>query len=459
MTVRATPFRSAETVPQATAMTTIGTGRLSLIVVFYFLMIALPIQFNLGPVFMTGVRAVLLVTTIPLTIRLFSGQLGRVLPTDVLLFAYVIWVVLTLFINSPAEAISIGGAYALEAYGSYLLARNFIRTQEQFLKMCCGLFAILIFSLPFAVYETQTGIALILKYIDSLPLVSSHVDYSDATFGRRLGLERSQVIFSHPIHYGLFCASLFSLALVGFSGKISNFWRFAISLAIFAGVVSSVSSGAILPAILQFGLMAWAWLFRSISSRWVLLAALVASCYIAVDLISNRTGIEVFLSNAALSPETAYGRIIIFEWGLKSVQSNPFIGIGLNDWPRPLWLAASVDNFWLLSAMRYGVPGFLLLATAYLFLVWKVMRQNLGSGGTVWQLRRAWAITQVALILTLCTVDVWETALSYVCFLFGSGVWMLSEPAKAAQNWPAVSPLGVQACSRYTRFQQRRVRT
>ena len=79
----------------------LGTGRLSLAVVFYFLMIALPIHFNLGSVFMTGVRVVLLFTTIPIALRLFSGQLGRVLPGDVLLLVYSVWNLITLYINSP----------------------------------------------------------------------------------------------------------------------------------------------------------------------------------------------------------------------------------------------------------------------------------------------------------------------------------------------------------------------
>jgi hypothetical protein len=35
--------------------------------------------------------------------------------------------------------------------------------------------------------------------------------------------------------------------------------------------------------------------------------------------------------------------------------------------------------------------------------------------------RLGWVLSQVALVMALCTVDVWEAALSYVFFLFGSG--------------------------------------
>lgn len=461
MTARATSLRPAETVPQVMASITIGHGRLSVAVALYFLMIALPIQFNLGPVFMTGIRAVLLVTIVPLTIRLFSGQLGRVLPTDVLLLIYSVWCILVLLINSPSYAVSFGGSYVLEVYGSYLLARNYIRTPEQFRAMCRGLFAVLIFTLPFAIYETQTGRALIPTFISKLPGVYSWGDFYNFLAGRRLGLERSQVIFSHPIHYGLFCASLISLALVAFKGLVGAPRRYMLGLLVCVGVICSVSSGAILPMFLQIGLMFWAWTFSRARHRWVILCGLVSLCYVVVDMLSNRTPVTVFLSYAALSAETSYGRIYIFEWGMNNVWKNPYFGIGMNDWERPSWKSASMDNFWLLTTVRYGIPGFLLLSTAYLAVVWKAMRRDFGDSGPTWQFRRAWVFLQVGMILTLCTVDVWSTALSYVFFLLGSGAWLVSTQPDAAPPNEAVDqamvPPGRLGTS-YTRFGGRRAR-
>jgi O-antigen ligase len=270
-----------------------------------------------------------------------------------------------------------------------------------------------------------------------------------------LGLERSQVIFTHPIHYGLFCSSLLSLALVGFRKRLSGLKLYSLSALIFSGVVASVSSGALLPVFLQLTLIAWAWVFRSVTSRWVIFISIAIIGYIAVDAISNRTGIEVFLSYAALSPETAYGRILIFRWGMVNVFDNPILGIGLNDWVRPWWLHDSVDNFWLLATMRYGIPGFILLASTYVFLVWRVARLDFGSAGIVWQLRRAWVFTQVSLILTLATVDIWDAALSYVFFLLGAAAWMITwksgpQVEDAESNFQTI---------RYTRFPSIRSRS
>ena len=450
--------RPTEAALPASAPSDIGSDRLSLVVALYIVMIALPIHFNLGSVFMTGTRAVLLVTIIPLTIRLFTGQLGRVFPTDVLLLAYLIWSIVLLFIHSPSQAVTIGGAYFIEVFGSYVLARAFIRTSEQFRAMCRGLFAVLIFSLPFAIYETQTGKPPIPMLIAQIPGLSSHADYVSGTFGRRLGLERSQVIFGHPIHYGLFCSSLISLALVGFNESIGSFRRYLLGVLVFIGVIASVSSGAVLPMALQFSLMAWAWVFRKVSSRWIILSTIVAVSYVAVDLISNRTAIEAFLSRTALSGETAYGRIIIFRWGMVNVWKNPLLGIGLNDWERPFWLADSMDNFWLLLTVRYGIPGFVLIAAAYLNLVWKVMRCDLGTSGQVWQFRRAWAFMQISMILTLCTVDVWETPLSYVFFMLGAGAWLTCAKPAGKETFTAAGPPSGNRGNRYSRFSYVKVR-
>jgi O-antigen ligase len=144
-----------------------------------------------------------------------------------------------------------------------------------------------------------------------------------------------------------------------------------------------------------------------------------------------------------------------------NVWNNPFLGIGLNAWERPYWLAGSMDNFWLLIAVRYGIPGFLLIAMAYLSLVWKVVRKNLGESGQSWQFRRGWAFMQIAMILTLCTVDVWDTPLSYVFFMLGAGAWLTAAQPEGDGSAIVVAPSHENVRNRYSRFshiRQREVR-
>jgi len=373
------------------------------------------------------------------------------------------WSVATLFVNSPDSAISFGGSYVLELFGSYLLARAFVRTPGQFRAACRGLFLILIFTIPLALYETQTGRAPLPELIAKLPGIYSVADFYNEAAGRRLGLERAQVIFVHPIHYGLFCASLISLAMVGFKGLLTPFRRHALGGLICLGVICSVSSGAILPMVLQLSLMLWGWAFERVRNRWIILSVIFTICYATVDIISNRTATEVFLEYVALSPETAAGRVVIFEWGMVNVWKHPFLGLGLNDWERPWWkFSQSMDNFWLLATVRYGIPGFILLVSAYLWLLWKVMWRDVGGSGLVWQFRRAWIFTQIGMILTLCTVDVWATTMSYTFFLFGMGAWFLDYIPRQPSSPDVIEGLP-EAVARgqllpYTRFPRRGMR-
>lgn len=395
-------------------------------VILFFLLILFPIEFNLGGLFMTGPRVLILVLIVPACLRLVTGQLGRILLTDVLFFLFAIWNIFTLFRNNPGQALSFGGSVALEMFGGYMLGRAYVKNPADFARTCIVLFSIIIITLPFALYESRTGIAPIPTIISGIPFLDSVNDFYNDLAGRRLGLERSQVVFNHPIHYGLFCSTAFSLAFVGFKGILSQWARILLAFAVLLGVFFSLSSGAILPVVVQASLIFWAWAFRFVRSRWLIFGGVCVLLYIAIDSISNRTPLVVLLDYATFSSHNAYWRMMIFEWGMKNVWANPFWGIGLNDWERPWFMrSGSMDNFWLVNAVRYGILGFLLVAIGFALVYVRVMFRNLDSHDAIWSFRRAWVITLASLFLTLCTVHVWATAQAYVFFLFGAGVWLV----------------------------------
>jgi hypothetical protein len=109
-----------------------------------------------------------------------------------------------------------------------------------------------------------------------------------------------------------------------------------------------------------------------------------------------------------------------------NVWTSPLFGIGLNDWVRPAYMGVSVDNFWLLTTMRWGIPGFMTLAAGVLYLVLRVAFRPLPEGSSLADKRRAWVFTICGLCVTLTTVHVWAGSYSYIAFLFGAGAWFLS---------------------------------
>lgn len=390
----------------------------------YFAAIAIPVHFYAGPLYMTSVRLVLLVMIVPMIINLVRGKYGRILATDILFFLFIAWMGVALAKNNPSMVVSQMGSLGIEFLGGYLLGRAFIRNERQFAAMVSVLLFMVFLTFPFAIHEALTGRPIIIDAIRRLPGITSE---PNVWIEPRMGLERVQLVFAHPIHYGLFASSAFSMVLVGFQDIYSLGRRLFSAVIVSVCVMVSLSSGALLATVLQFFLILWAWSFNKVNSRWLLLLGLLAVMYVTIDLLSNRTPIRVFMSYATFSPHNAYWRGLIFEWGIKNVWANPIYGLGFNDWIRPWYMySGSMDNFWLVMAVRYGIPGFLLVATGYILALWKVGRRNLDKFPVLWRFRRAWMIMFIGLTFTLTTVHIWGTMYSFVFFLFGSGMWFIT---------------------------------
>lgn len=392
-------------------------------VVIYILAVVLPIYVNLGGLVMTSVRVFLLAMVLPLAFRLLSGRCGRLMVIDALMVAHILWATVALAVNNPNQVVQQAGSVGIEFIGGYLVGRACIRSREDFIALSRFLVLTVLCFLPFTLFETLTGRSLVLEVLNKLPGFSAQrVVYTEM----RMGLHRVQSTFAHPIHFGLFCSVTLSLCYVALKGAVPDARRILAAMLIALSGFLALSSGALLAIFLQIGLFAWAFMFRRISWRWWLLVGLFALAYVVIDLLSNRSPIKVFMTYATFSAHTAYWRMIILEWGLKNVWANPLFGIGLNDWVRPYYMySGSMDNFWLVMAVRYGIPGFLFLAVGYLMGLFRVMARDFSTDPGLDNVRRAWVFTFVGLTFTLITVHVWGNLYSFVFFIFGTGMWMI----------------------------------
>ncbi|MEL6573566.1 MAG: O-antigen ligase family protein, partial [Pseudomonadota bacterium] len=335
---------------------------------------------------------------------------------------------LALAVNNPNQVIEQVGSVGMEFLGGYAVGRVYIRDRSSFLALCRALIVIVLIMFPFALFETLTGRPLWLEALRALPSVKTvALNYQDPRILFGMTLERVQMGFAHPIHFGLFCSVAFSLCFVAMEGTFGTARRWLTAAVIACSGVLALSSGAILAIVLQFALILWSMMFASVEKRWWILLGLAVLAYITVDLLSNRTPVQVFMSYATFSAHTAYWRAIIFEWGMKNVWMNPWLGLGLNDWIRPWYMySGSMDNFWLVMAVRYGIPGFLFVTVGYILIVFHVMRRNFRDDMLLTHFRRAWVFTFMGLTFTLCTVHVWTAIYSFTFFLLGAGVWLIT---------------------------------
>ena len=431
------PF--AATVPPG-QVAVAGQARASLhwAVKVYLVIIVLPFAFSLGPVVLTGVRCMMAILFIPMFMKVYGGKLGKVYPVDYLFLGHVIWIIVSMIVNNPDQVVQNAGATSLEFLGGYLLGRTFIRSKEDMI----GLFRFATFlvacTLPLALYETLTGDPLVVKLMKALPFIDGAAKvYSPP----RMGLDRVQMGFASPIHYGLYCTLAYSACFIGLRNVFSGVGRLLSAVCIGFCVFFSLSSGALLPLMMQSFLIGWDKVFRSSKSRWWLLFGFFVFCYVTIDLLSNRTPYRVFMTYATFSPATAYYRAAINQYGMENVWMHPIFGNGLNGWIRPNWLHGnSVDNYWLLMAMRHGIPAFLLVASGYSIALLQVLRKNLGGDPVLESLRLAWLFTVSCIGFTLVTVHIWTEIYSYVFFFVGSAIWMLSVQPGGADAAPATAP-------------------
>lgn len=444
------------------APSAVAGGKLALPVKLYLLFLILPVAFTLGPLHMTLMRGLLLVMVVPLFFQLMSGRFGRLHLVDFAFCAHLIWIGVALAVNNPNRVVETFGSTGLEFLGGYLIARAYIRDRASFIALCKWLGVIALILLPLALYETQTGRPIVIETIRSIPGLLTEVNVNNP---KRLNMERAQVVFAHPIHFGLFASVCFSLVAVGLKDILPTNQRFILAGAGAICCFTALSSGAILALILQCALIAWYLVFRDYPARWKLLFWLFVAAYVIVDLLSDRTPVRVFMSYATFSPHNAYWRGIIFEWGVMNILGNaergippaPIFGIGMHNWVRPHFMpSGSMDNFWLVMGLRYGLPGFGFLALGYGVTLWQIGRRTGFSNDTVFlQLRRAWMFTFVGLTFTLCTVHVWTTVYSFTFFVFAAGLWMITALPETGDGAGPETEANTPPGQRYSRFAPR----
>lgn len=104
---------------------------------------------------------------------------------------------------------------------------------------------------------------------------------------------------------------------------------------------------------------------------------------------------------------------------------HPLLGIGLGEWLRPAWMhSGSMDNFWLATAVRYGVPALILMVGGIMLALFKVgARQRLDAMQQ--RCRSAWIVGLTGLMIAGTTVHFWNALFTLFFFLLGAGIWLL----------------------------------
>ena len=315
----------------------------------------------------------------------------------------------------PSNGLVYGGSLALESLGGYLVARAWIRDVEQFRAVLRLLVAAALVAGLIALPETLFG----QHYLhDVLQGLTGYVHPRDTE--QRLWLTRAYGTFDHPIHLGTFCASVFALAWYSSGAGMS---RWARAFAILGATFTALSSAPLLVCAVQSVLIGWDRATRGVQARATITMGCLAAMYVGASMVMTRSPIAFVSTGMTLDSWTGFYRLVIWENGLENVWANPWAGLGLADWERPAWMAsASIDAFWLVVAMRTGIPTFLLMVIAILALMRGVIKFGTkAKDGGVRGFSRAWLFSLIALSLAACTVHYWNALYAYFFFFLGLG--------------------------------------
>ena len=385
-------------------------------IIFLLLCFLCPTEFSIfvGDIRLPPHRIALLVLIPVAVTRLMTRSDIRLRAFDGLFLLFGVWMVGSYTYHGfGLSGFIYGGSLALETTGTYLIARAWVRdvdTLRHTLKVALG---VVIVAALIALPETLFG------HVYTHDFLAKLTGYHHPTsVHTRLGLTRAYGTFDHPIHYGTFCAALLAMFWYVERGTFGRLRRSAIvSGATFLGL----SSAPILCLGIQAGLITWERLTRGLSARvWLTLGAMVAA-YVVVSLLATRSPITILATKLTLDSSTGFYRLIIWDHGLKSVFAHPMLGIGLADWARPDWMASdTIDAFWLLTAMRSGLPSVFLLIGALAFLVYAVNKRGVRNKSALARgLSRGWLFSLIALCFIATTVHFWNVSLTFFFFFIG----------------------------------------
>lgn len=400
------------------------------VLILYAISITWPIKFQIGPLFITFSRIMIIALMATMVLRLISGRYGGIKAPDYLIVIYLIWSFIAMSVNhGMINVIESSGMYFIETFGAYLIGRIFIRNAQDFYTFIRYLVISILISIPFVLVELFSGepfLVDLLRSVNPLPGIFKFAETID--YPTRLGLHRVQYTLPHPILFGMFCSSLVALTLMVMSyqatlGKTS-FWT---GVVIF-GTLAALSSAGWLSAMLQIAILVYERMTRFIMKyRWKLILFGFIGLYIFLEIFSNRDPLVVMSTAFALNKQTAYMRILIFEHGMNNVWANPIFGIGNNDWVRDAWMPPSVDNHWLLTAMRYGFPGFFLMVISIAPAIYSVGRSNVADNPVLRACKMGYMACMIGWIITMCTVWISVEINSLFMTMLGAGYWIADQ--------------------------------
>lgn len=357
---------------------------------------------------------------LPATLYLLSSAVGgrlRFAWPDLLVGFAAAWIWLASYMTSGevSTALVQGGSHTLDIAFAYFLARAAIQTPRDFrfflVLIAPGIGLMSLFVVQEAVTHTR-----VLQRVAADISGSSYRLRDDI----RLGLMRGTGPFPHPILAGIFLSSFLPIYLSsGLRG-----WPRTLGIAASFGGFFSMSSAALLGLLMGWLLWCYDWLSEKISNvTWGIFLFGSGILFTTIELTSNSGFYGLMIRYASLNTTSAYNRVLIWNYGTENIAQHPWFGLGYADWVRPSWMhSGSFDHFWLIMALRFGIPtSFLLIGATLAGVILLAIRSGTYRKQDA-RLLRGVAISLAVFALGAVSVSLWLSVLVWFFVLLGIAV-------------------------------------
>lgn len=385
----------------------------------------IPGSFFLAGARFSPYRAFLLIAFLPLFISFVRGAGGRLTSVDVFFILYGLSMTSSMLLHVGFARIDYIVIQLVEAVCGYLVGRVLVRNAADYrLFFRCFLWGLLLI-LPFGLLEMLTKTNLV-SQIAGMVLQP----YEQMQHPPRLGLHRAQTSFEHPILFGLFCSLAFANALCIFRSEPMRrvFWTGVAFLSTF----TAMSSAPLLAIFAQIMMLTWDRIMITIRSKWFILIGIGGAIFGILELVTPNGAIDFLISNFTLVPATAEYRVMTNQYAIEAVAQRPLLGFGPGavGIDLPWWHTGSIDNFWLTTAVNFGLPCVTFLVLTMAAHLWNVMMSTNGDEAEA-ALRAGHFAGLAGLLFILVTVHVWGGVSVMIMTYVGAGAWMYAPQAQA----------------------------
>lgn len=265
------------------------------------------------------------------------------------LIAALVWVALSNIMRRGADGIEPTIIYFLEVWVGYLIGRNAIASISDFKRYIKNYLLLLLLVVPFAIYESQTGHRIL--HVWASKLTGVYAEHYLGSQYYRYGVHRSSTIFSHPILYSVCASVLFTYVISKAYGGVK---KTLFMVAVVTALLTAMTSAGFLMVFLALILIAIERLSKTINVLKPMILYGGAFMLVVIELLSDRGAVKFIMSSLALNPQTAYMRYAQYEYSKDDIMANPLWGTG-GEWTRPLGIPGSIDNYWIVMALQFGL--------------------------------------------------------------------------------------------------------